>query len=136
MSSVQEQVATEAVPGGVATDPRLRIVCLLDGGTASASEIVAGALQDSGRATLVGEQSFGKGTVQQWQELTGEGGAFKLTIARWLTPDKRWIHKVGLTPDVVVTLPNPIPAGADPVLDKALEVLGASARGDLLRDAA
>ena len=130
------QVATEAVPGGVATDPNLRIVCLVDGGTASASEIVAGALQDSKRATLVGEQSFGKGTVQQWQELSGEGGAFKLTIARWLTPDKRWIHKVGLTPDVVVTLPNPIPAGSDPILDKGLEVLGASAQGDLLRDAA
>ena len=130
------QVATEAVAGGVATDPKLRIVCLVDGGTASASEIVAGALQDSKRATLVGEQSFGKGTVQQWQELSGEGGAFKLTIARWLTPDKRWIHKVGLTPDVVVTLPNPIPAGSDPILDKGLEVLGASAQGDLLRDAA
>ncbi len=130
------QVATEAVPGGVATDPKLRIVCLIDGGTASASEIVAGALQDSGRATLVGEQSFGKGTVQQWQELTGQGGAFKLTIARWLTPDKHWIHKVGLTPNVVVTLPNPIPAGTDPVLDKGLEVLGAAAQGALLRDAA
>ena len=130
------QVATEAVPGGVATDPRLKIVCLIDGGTASASEIVAGALQDTGRATLVGQQSFGKGTVQQWQELTGEGGAFKLTIARWLTPDKRWIHKVGLTPNVVVTLPDPIPAGSDPILDKGLEVLGASAQGDRLRDAA
>jgi carboxyl-terminal processing protease len=130
------QVATEAAPGGAATDPKLKIVCLVDGGTASASEIVAGALQDSGRATLVGEQSFGKGTVQQWQELTGEGGAFKLTVARWLTPDKRWIHKTGLTPDVVVTLPNPIPAGTDPILDKGLEVLGATARGDLLQDAA
>jgi carboxyl-terminal processing protease len=130
------QVATPAVPGGVATDPRIKVVCLIDGGTASASEIVAGALQDTGRATLVGEPSFGKGTVQQWQELTGEGGAFKLTIARWLTPDKHWIHKVGLTPDVVVTLPNPIPAGTDPALDKALEVLGASSQGDLLRDAA
>ena len=78
--------------------PRARtctIVVLIDGGSASASEIVAGALQDTGRATLVGQQSFGKGTVQQWQELTGEGGAFKLTIARWLTPDKRWIHDVG-----------------------------------------
>jgi carboxyl-terminal processing protease len=130
------QIATEAMPGGVATGAGLKIVCLIDGGTASASEIVAGALQDTGRATLVGEQSFGKGTVQQWQELTGEGGAFKLTVARWLTPDKRWIHKTGLTPDVVVTLPNPIPAGTDPILDKGLEVLGASAQGDLLRDAA
>jgi carboxyl-terminal processing protease len=130
------QIATEALGDGVATDPRLTIVCLIDSGSASASEIVAGALQDSGRATLVGEQSFGKGTVQQWQELTGEGGAFKLTIARWLTPDKRWIHKTGLTPDVVVTLPNPIPSGTDPILDRALEILGTSAQGDLLRDAA
>jgi len=130
------QVATPAAAGGVATDPKLRIVCLIDGGTASASEIVAGALQDTKRATLVGEQSFGKGTVQQWQELTGEGGAFKLTIARWLTPDKRWIHKTGLTPDVVVALPNSIPADSDPILDKALDILGATTQGDLLRDAA
>jgi carboxyl-terminal processing protease len=130
------QVATQAAPGGVATDPKLQIVCLIDGGSASASEIVAGALKDTGRATLVGEQSFGKGTVQQWQELTGDGGAFKLTIARWLTPDKHWIHTVGITPDVVVALPSPIPAGADPILDKALEVLGVKGQGDLLRDAA
>ena len=121
------QVSTDALPDGVATDPALHIVCLVDGGSASASEIVAGALQDSKRATLVGQQSFGKGTVQQWQELTGEGGAFKLTIARWLTPDKRWIHGVGLTPDVTVVIPADLPAGEDPTLDKALEVLGASA---------
>ena len=130
------QVATDALSDGVATDPALKVVVLIDGGSASASEIVAGALQDSKRATLVGQQSFGKGTVQQWQELTGEGGAFKLTIARWLTPDKRWINKVGLTPDVVVTLPNPVAAGSDPTLDKALQVVGASGQGSALRAAA
>ncbi|HYH92481.1 MAG TPA: S41 family peptidase, partial [Candidatus Saccharimonadales bacterium] len=117
------QTATDALPGGVATDPSIRVVCLIDGGSASASEIVAGALQDTGRATLVGETSFGKGTVQQWQELTGEGGAFRLTIARWLTPQKRWIHDDGIEPDVAVTLPDEIPADADPILDRALDVL-------------
>ncbi len=130
------QVATEALPGGVATDPAIEIVCLIDGGTASASEIVAGALQDSGRATLVGQVSYGKGTVQQWQELSGEGGAFRLTVARWLTPDKRWIHEVGLTPDVVVTLPDPVPAGEDPTLERALEVLSEVAAGERHRAAA
>jgi carboxyl-terminal processing protease len=121
------QVAANALGDGVATDPDLRVVVLIDGGSASASEIVAGALQDTGRAQLIGQQSYGKGTVQQWQELGGEGGAFKLTIARWLTPDKRWIHGVGLTPDVVVTLPDPVRAGGDPTLDKALEVLAGPA---------
>jgi len=121
------QTAVDAETGGVATDPGVTVVCLIDGGSASASEIVAGALQDTKRATLVGQTSFGKGTVQQWQELTGEGGAFKLTIARWLTPDKRWIHKVGLTPDVVVTIPANAPIGTDLTLEKALQVLGVSA---------
>ena len=107
--------------------PTSQVVVLIDGGSASASEIVAGALQDSGRAQLVGQQSFGKGTVQQWQELGGEGGAFKLTIARWLTPDKRWIHGVGLTPDVVVTLPDPLPADSDPTLDRAVQLLAGPA---------
>ena len=111
----------------IVAGPGVTVVCLIDGGSASASEIVAGALQDTKRATLVGQTSFGKGTVQQWQELTGEGGAFKLTIARWLTPDKRWIHKVGLTPDVVVTIPANAPIGTDLTLEKALQVLGVSA---------
>ncbi len=121
------QVETDAAPGGAATDPGIEVVCLIDGGSASASEIVAGALQDTGRATLVGQVSFGKGTVQQWQELAGEGGAFRLTIARWLTPNKRWIHDVGLQPDVLVTLPDDLAPGDDPTLDRALEVLGADA---------
>jgi carboxyl-terminal processing protease len=130
------QVPTDAIPGGIATDPSIRLVCLIDGGSASASEILAGAFQDSGRATLVGQTSFGKGTVQQWQELSGEGGAFRLTIARWLTPAKRWIHGTGLTPDVTVVQPDPLPAGADPTLDKAIELLDAAALEPGLRAAA
>ena len=118
------KVATDAVPGGVATDPALKLAVLVDGGSASASEIVAGALQDTKRGTLVGQQSFGKGTVQEWQELSGEGGAFKLTVARWLTPD------------VVVTLPGSVPAGQDPTLDKALQVLGHTAEVPAWPDAA
>jgi len=122
---------TSVMPGGVATDPAIRVVCLVDGGTASASEIVAGALQDSGRATLVGQVTYGKGTVQQWQELSGDGGAFRLTVARWLTPDQRWIHKTGITPDVVVGLPDPVPAGEDPILDAALRLLAGEAAASL-----
>lgn len=123
------QVETDADPGGVATSDDIQVVCLIDGGSASASEIVAGALQDTKRATLVGQTSYGKGTIQQWQELTGEGGAFRLTVARWLTPNKRWIHHVGVVPDVAVAVPaNPAP-GDDPTLDRALELLGASSTG-------
>jgi carboxyl-terminal processing protease len=130
------QLATDAEPGGVATSDDIQIVCLIDGGSASASEIVAGALQDTGRARLVGQTSFGKGTVQQWQELTGEGGAFRLTIARWLTPNKRWIHDVGLEPDVPVKVPANVAPGDDPTLDRALELLGAAAADSGLREAA
>src|SRR4029078_9742562 len=88
-------------------------------GSASASEIVAGALQDRHRATLVGATTFGKGTVQQWIELQ-DNGALKLTIAKWLTPDKRWIHHVGLTPDVQVATPAQPDPNQDPPLDNAV----------------
>ena len=118
-----KQTATEATPGGAATDPAIGLAVLVDAGSASASEIVAGALQDSGRATVIGQTSFGKGTVQQWQELAGEGGAFRLTIARWLTPSKRWIHDIGIEPDVPVELPEELQPGIDPTLDRAVEVL-------------
>ena len=122
------RIATEAIPGGYATDPAIRVVCLIDRGSASASEIVAAALQDSGRATLVGQRSFGKGTVQQWQELAGEGGAFRLTIAKWLTPDTRWIHNIGIEPDVTVEVPATLGPGEDPILAEALDVVGAGER--------
>ncbi|RLT36658.1 MAG: S41 family peptidase, partial [Chloroflexi bacterium] len=115
---------TVAEQGGAATDPRIRLVVLIDKGSASASEIVAGALQDRGRATIVGETSFGKGTVQQWNQLEDDHGGFRLTIARWLTPDKTWIHGTGITPDITVT-ETPAAPGDDPVLDRALQELGA-----------
>jgi carboxyl-terminal processing protease len=120
---------TDAQPGGAATDPSIKLVVLIDKGSASASEIVAGALRDTKRATLVGETSFGKGTVQEWTPLEGAGG-FRLTIAKWLTPNQEWIHHKGITPDVAVTVPANLPAGQDPVLNKGLEVLGAKAALD------
>jgi carboxyl-terminal processing protease len=114
-------VPHEALDGGVATDPAVPVVVLVNGGTASASEIVAGALADTGRATLVGERTFGKGTVQQWHLLSGDAGGFRLSVAKWLTPDKTWVHGVGITPDVVVQ-PGP-PDGADVQLDRALGIV-------------
>jgi carboxyl-terminal processing protease len=82
-------------------------VVLVNGGSASAAEIVAGALQDHGRARLVGEKTYGKGSVQTVMPL-GEGSAIKLTTSRYLTPSGRSINGTGIEPDVVVhgTDPN------------------------------
>jgi carboxyl-terminal processing protease len=114
--------AIEPLPGGAATDPAIPMVVLVNGGTASASEIVAGSLQGNGRALLVGSTSYGKGTIQEWKELEGAGG-YRLSVRKWLTPDQTWIHGIGLTPDVTVEVPADNPAGSDPVLDRAIEVL-------------
>lgn len=121
---------TVAQPDGAATDPKIKLVVLVDGGSASASEIVAAALQERGRAQLIGSKTFGKGTVQQWTQLENDSGGFRLTIAKWLTPDRHWIHGVGIEPDIAVTATASKP-GEDPVLDKALQVLGAPATGSL-----
>jgi carboxyl-terminal processing protease len=121
--------ATQAEPGGAATDPGIKLVVLIDKGSASASEIVAGALKDTHRATLVGETSFGKGTVQEWTPLEGAGG-FRLTVAKWLTPDQTWIHHKGIAPDVAVATPTTPVAGKDPVLDKAIQILGGTATAE------
>ena len=129
-------VSTLAKPGGAAVDPEIELAVLVDGGSASASEIVAGALHDRGRATLVGTTTFGKGTVQQWTQLEDDRGGFRLTIAKWLTPDRTWIHGTGIVPAVVVEQ-APEKPGDDPVLDAALERLGEHAEGAVgLRDAA
>jgi carboxyl-terminal processing protease len=108
--------------GGQATT--IPLVVLVDGGSASASEIVAGALQDYGRARLVGETTYGKGSVQDWIPLDGDQGAVRVTIARWFTPKDRQINQLGLTPDVEVAITDEdLKAGLDPQLDKAVEVL-------------
>jgi carboxyl-terminal processing protease len=87
---------------------------LIDGGSASASEITAGALKDNGAATLVGEKSYGKGSVQQIVKLN-DGGVLKVTIARWYTPNGKNIDKAGITPDTVVTISaDDVKAGQDP----------------------
>lgn len=114
------------IPGGTATDTTIPMVVLVNEGTASASEIVAGALQDYGRAQLVGTVSYGKGSVQNWIPLSGDNGAVRITIAKWLTPKERTINHVGLTPNYPVKMTQEdFAAGKDPQLDKAVEVLQA-----------
>jgi carboxyl-terminal processing protease len=110
------------MPGGLAT--KIPIVVLINEGTASASEITAGALQDYMRAKLVGVISYGKGSVQNWVPLSNNQGAVRVTIARWLTPNGRQIDKKGLTPDVYVQrTAADRKAGRDPQLDMAVQVL-------------
>jgi carboxyl-terminal processing protease len=118
-NSAGEQKSTSAQAGGIATDESIQLVVLINKGSASASEILAGALQDRGRAILIGEPSFGKGVVQTFIDLS-DGSGLKLTIAKWLTPNGRWIHKIGLTPDIAVTS-APEGSEVDPVLEAALD---------------
>jgi carboxyl-terminal processing protease len=107
---------------GIATD--IPMLVLVNEWSASASEVVAGALQDRGRAQLVGVTSFGKGTAQNWIPLTGNEGAIRVTIARWLTPNERNVTGTGLTPDVEVKISDAdAQAGTDTQLDKAIEIL-------------
>jgi carboxyl-terminal processing protease len=114
----------DVVSGGLATDRDIPMLVLINEGSASASEIVAGALQDLGRAELVGVTSYGKGSVQNWIPLSGENGAVRITIAKWLTPNERAIHGIGLTPDYEVELTQEdFEADRDPQLDKAVELM-------------
>lgn len=96
------------------------IVVLVNEASASASELVAGAMQDRGVATIIGETTFGKGTVQTWHTLVN-GGGVRLTIARWITPSGRWIHDQGIEPDIVVEwTPRSWNDPDDPQLDAAV----------------
>lgn len=103
----------------------LPTVVLIDGGSASASEITAGALHDNGAATLVGVKSFGKGSVQEVENLA-DGSELKITIAHWYTPDGKNINKQGITPDTIIQITDAqSQAGQDPQLDKANQILQA-----------
>lgn len=103
--------------------PDIPMVVLVDGGSASASEIVAGALQDHERAVLIGEKTFGKGSVQ-WPHELSNGAEMRVTVARWFTPNDRAIHGEGLEPDIEVELTEEdIEAELDPQLERAVEYL-------------
>ncbi|MBU0707389.1 S41 family peptidase [Patescibacteria group bacterium] len=98
-------------------------VVLIGQGTASAAEILAGALQDHGMATLVGETTFGKGSVQDYVEFD-DGSSLKVTVAEWLTPNGRSINKTGIDPDIMIEYTyEDYLAGIDLQLDKAIELL-------------
>jgi carboxyl-terminal processing protease len=108
----------EAQPGDIMDGGPVTL--LVNGGSASASEIVAGALQDHGRARVVGEPTFGKGSVQTVMPLS-RGRAIKLTTSRYYTPSGRSIHQRGIAPDVVAALPENVPADGSPIPDTQLD---------------
>jgi len=117
-----KRLTYEAKPGGIATE--IPLVVLINEGSASASEIVAGAIQDTGRGKIVGVKSYGKGSVQKWTNLINDQGAVRVTIASWLTPNERSINEIGISPDVVVEITEEdVNAGKDPQLDKAIQIL-------------
>ena len=114
----QEEKSYPVRRGGKATD--IPLVILVNAGTASASEIVAGAIQDSGRGILIGESTFGKGSVQLVYDLSDQS-SLHVTVAHWLTPNRHQITGNGLTPDIVVPLTEEDRVqGKDPQLDRAI----------------
>lgn len=119
-----EKITGTERSGGSAPLMGVKTVVLVNGGTASASEIVAGALQESGAATLVGEKTFGKGSVQQVINLA-DGCTLKVTVAKWYTPKGKNITKEGITPDNTVSMTAAdTDAGRDPQMDAAVGSLG------------
>lgn len=104
------------------------LVILIDGGSASASEVVTGALRDYEAGTIVGTTSFGKGVVQQLIEFSDESGGLKVTTSKYYTPNGENIHKIGIEPDIEVEIPDEISQqeydrSIDPQFNKALEVI-------------
>ncbi len=109
---------TPIQPGGLGLDVPLTV--LVDGGTASSAEILTGALQDAGRATIIGTKTFGTGTVLSEVSLS-DGSALRIGVIEWMTPKGRSIWKVGLTPDQVV----PLATGVQPVTPDELDSMSA-----------
>lgn len=124
---VQEKFANQSVrifrANGNQALKDLPVVVLVNEGSASASEILAGALRDKRGAKLIGKKTFGKGTVQQLETLD-DGSSLKISVAEWLTPNGNSINEKGLEPDVVVEFTEEdLKANRDPQLEKALEIL-------------
>jgi carboxyl-terminal processing protease len=120
--SGQREVYESTEQGLAETIP---MVVLIDEGSASAAEVLAGAIRDRERGILIGTQSFGKGTIQSVNGLSN-GGGLRITIARWLTPTDRWVHEEGLTPDFVINWPEDLTTlaeGEDPQLQAAIDYL-------------
>lgn len=117
------QGSFDAVGSALTTDP---LIVLVNQGTASASEILAGALQDSGRAQLVGEKTFGKGLIQSLFDLS-DGSGLAVTVAKYETPNHKDIHKLGITPDYIIPLQQitreQVGTEADPQYQAAVELL-------------
>lgn len=113
----------QASGNGKLIDPNIPMVVLVNEGSASASEIVAGALQDQKRAILIGEKTFGKGSVQSVESL-GQGSTLHITIAHWYTPNGKNINKEGLSPDITIKLTeDDANNNRDPQLQKAIDYL-------------
>lgn len=113
----------QARRGGLVTDRRLPLVVLINKGSASAAEIVAGAVKDTGRGVLIGERTFGKGWVQNVHRLS-DGSTLHVTTAQWLTPDRQQIAEEGIAPDLEVPFTQAdAEAGHDPQLERAVEYL-------------
>jgi carboxyl-terminal processing protease len=99
------------------------LVILINEGSASGSEILAGALRDNRNVILIGKKTFGKGSIQELENLRG-GSSLKITIARWLTPKGKLISEIGLEPDITVEMTDEdYEQERDPQLDKAIEVI-------------
>ena len=112
----------QSIPGGLAT--KIPLVVLINQGSASASEIVASAVQDHERGVIVGQTSYGKGSVQTWLDLSEGNGAVRITYARWLSPDGRSIHGEGVKPEVEVIMSlEDYESGIDPQLEMAESIL-------------
>jgi carboxyl-terminal processing protease len=110
----------ELKTSGPATLKQVKLVVLVNGGSASASEILAGAVKDNKRGKIIGEKTFGKGTVQQLDQLS-DGSSTKITVSRWLTPNGTSIDKDGITPDIEEKEgDNPLFDLQDPLLKRAL----------------
>jgi carboxyl-terminal processing protease len=114
---------------GLATKASIPVVVLVNNGSASASEIVSAALKELGRATIIGQHTFGKNTVQVWAPLKNDGGV-RITISRWFTPKHNSVHPDGVQPDIVVDVPEGTPPEQDLVLQRAVEFLSQRAVGE------